>query len=93
MLATIACNEYNLCMQYTIRNVPEYLDAALRSSARAQGKSLNEVTIEALARGAGMSDIRRRQRDLRDIAGSWRNDPAFDNAQADQDTIDEAMWR
>jgi plasmid stability protein len=80
-------------MQYTIRNVPEYLDAALRSSADAEGKSLNEVAIEALARGAGLKEHRSRQRDLHDIAGSWRKDPAFDSAVAAQDTIDEAMWR
>ncbi len=80
-------------MQYTIRNVPSYLDAALRSSAQQQGKSLNEVTIEALARGAGLGEGRCRQRDLGDIAGSWRKDPAFDSALAAQDTIDEAMWR
>jgi plasmid stability protein len=80
-------------MQYTIRNVPNYLDAALRVSAQEQGKSLNEVAIEALARGFGMGDERVRQRDLSDIAGSWKRDPAFDRAIAAQDTVDEEMWR
>ncbi|MGO9340808.1 MAG: FitA-like ribbon-helix-helix domain-containing protein [Terracidiphilus sp.] len=79
-------------MQYTIRNVPEYLDAALRGSAREQGKSLNEVAIEALARGFGLGDNRVRQRDLSDIAGSWRKDPVFERAPAAQDTVDEEMW-
>jgi plasmid stability protein len=92
-LAIGACNAYNVCMQYTIRNIPNYLDAALRVSAREQGKSLNEVAIEALARGFGMGDERVRQRDLSDIAGSWRRDPAFDRAIAAQDTVDEEMWR
>ncbi len=80
-------------MQYTIRNVPDYLDAALRSLADEQGKSLNEVAIEALARGAGVSERRSRQRDLHDVAGTWRKDQAFSDAIAAQDTIDEAMWR
>ena len=80
-------------MQYTIRNIPSYLDAALRATAEEQGKSLNEVAIEALARGAGVSGHRSRRRDLRDIAGSWKEDPAFDSALAAQDTIDEEMWR
>jgi Zn/Cd-binding protein ZinT len=88
-----ACTAYNICMQYTIRNVPEYLDAALRDSAREQGKSLNEVAIEALARGFGLGDAQVRQRDLSDIAGSWRKDPAFERAIAAQDTVDEEMWR
>ncbi|HEY6347777.1 MAG TPA: hypothetical protein VI636_00055 [Candidatus Angelobacter sp.] len=93
LLAHPACNAYNLCMQYTIRNVPDLLDEALRRSAREQGKSLNEVAIEALARGAGLSERRFRQRDLSDIAGSWRKDPAFDAAVAAQDTIDAELWR
>ncbi|HTW48486.1 MAG TPA: hypothetical protein VMD92_11075 [Acidobacteriaceae bacterium] len=80
-------------MQYTIRNIPDPLDAALRRSAREKGKSLNEVALEALVRGAGLGDRRIRQRDLGDIAGSWRNDRAFDQARAAQDTIDEELWR
>src|ERR1700677_440282 len=89
MLAFYACTAYNKCMQYTIRNVPDTLDEALRRVARERGKSLNDVAIEALARGAGITGERRRQRDLGDIAGTWRKDPAFDSAVAAQDTIDE----
>jgi hypothetical protein len=92
VLASLACNAYNKCMQYTIRNIPEYLDASLRSSAQEQGKSLNEVAIAALIRGAGLGEGSHRRRDLRDIAGSWRKDPAFDAAIAAQNTIDESMW-
>ena len=80
-------------MQYTIRNVPDYLDAALRDAAREQGKSLNEVAIEILARGAGLSGRQIRQRNLADIAGSWKKDPAFESAIAAQDTVDKEMWK
>jgi plasmid stability protein len=79
-------------MQYTIRNVPEYLDAALREAARRQGKSLNEVAVLALVRGAGLGESLRRKRDLGDLAGSWREDAAFNSALAAQDTIDDGMW-
>ncbi|MFY9673726.1 MAG: hypothetical protein WCB53_16535 [Terriglobales bacterium] len=79
-------------MQYTIRNVLPALDAALRRLAREQGKSLNEVTLESLARGTGLSE-RWRQRDLSDLAGSWREDAAFDSAVKAQDTIDAELWR
>jgi len=79
-------------MQYTIRNVPEYLNAALRNAARKEGKSLNEIAVLALVRGAGLSEVPRRKRDLGDLAGSWREDAAFDTALAAQDTIDEEMW-
>jgi plasmid stability protein len=93
MIALDACTAYNACMQYTLRNVPDILDEALRKTARAHGKSLNEVAIEALARGAGVTGEPNRQRDLSDIAGTWRKDAAFDSALADQDTIDKEMWK
>lgn len=80
-------------MQYTIRNVPDPLDAALRRKAREQGKSLNEVAVEALTRGAGLSEHRDRHRDLSDIAHTWQKDPAFDSALAAHDTIDEDLWK
>ena len=62
-------------------------------AAREQGKSLNEVTIEALARGAGVSGEPCRRHDLHDIAGTWRNDRAFDRAPEAQDAVDEESWR
>ena len=80
-------------MQYTIRNIPEPVDTALRRHAREQGKSLNDVAVEALARGAGITEQKSKQRDLRDIAGSWRKDPAMERALAAQDAVDEDMWR
>ena len=80
-------------MQYTIRNIPPILDEALRRAARERGKSLNEVAIEALAQGAGVDPDRRPRRDLGDVAGTWRKDPAFDSALAAQDTIDDEMWQ
>lgn len=79
-------------MQYTIRNIPKGLDGALRRAAREQGKSLNDVTIEALARGTGFSGEHTRRRDLSDIAGSWCEDPLFDAAVADQDVIQADLW-
>jgi len=80
-------------MQYTIRNVPDYLDAALRSAARERGKSLNEVILDALTDGAGLGNVPCRKRELGDIAGTWVEDPAFDATLAEQDAIDDGMWR
>lgn len=80
-------------MQYTIRGVPRAVDGALRGRARAAGKSLNEVAIEALADGAGVSGTARKRRDLGDIAGTWRADKDFQAALAAQDRVDEGLWR
>jgi hypothetical protein len=77
-------------MQYTIRGVPPAVDAALRKRARVSGRSLNDVVIEALAEGAGISLQRR---NLDDIAGTWIEDKAFDEAIAAQDQIDWDMWK
>jgi len=92
-LAYYACIAYNRCMQYTIRKVSNTLDAVLRRWAREQGKSLNEVATEAMARGAGLTGRAARQRDLHDIAGTWREDRAYHRTRAAHETIDEELWR
>lgn len=80
-------------MQYTIRGIPPLVDNAIRERARADGKSLNEVAIEVLAEGAGVSGVPRKRRDLRDIAGSWKADRQIEAALAEQDRVDEDLWR
>jgi hypothetical protein len=80
-------------MQYTIRGIPPVVDAAIRKRARATGKSLNEVVVEALAEGAGVAGEPRKRRDLGDIAGSWKPDRAVEAALAEQDRVDEDLWR
>jgi len=80
-------------MQYTIRKVSDTLDAALRRAAREQGKSLNEVAIEAMTRGAGLTEPAVQQRDLHDIAGTWREDRAFDRARELHESIEAELWR
>jgi len=80
-------------MQYTLRGIPPILDAELRRRAETEGKSLNAVAIEALVRGAGLSETPLRQRDLGDVAGTWQEDCDFDDVIADQLRIDERLWR
>lgn len=88
-----ASSAYTACMQYTLRNVPPLLDEALREKAREEGKSLNEVTIEALLVGVGLAGQPVKRRDLSDIAGSWVNDPATDEILQEQRRIDPELWR
>lgn len=80
-------------MQYTIRGIPPAVDAALRERAHATGRSLNEAAIDALADGVGASGAVRRRRDLGDIAGTWKPDKALEDALADQDRVDEELWK
>ena len=79
-------------MQYTVRNIPRTLDEELRRRAREQGRSLNEVALQAMARGVGQSAESVRFRDLADLAGTWKEDPEFDAAIEAQNTIDPELW-
>jgi plasmid stability protein len=80
-------------MQYTIRNVPVAVDRALRARAAREGKSLNEVANEALARGLDLQGTPVRRRDLSAIAGSWVRDRQVEQALDAQREIDPDLWK
>jgi len=80
-------------MQYTLRGIPPALDEALRERAKAEGKSLNEVAVEALAEGLGLGDEDIVRRDLSDVIGTWRREAAVEAALAAQDRVDEGLWK
>jgi plasmid stability protein len=80
-------------MQYTIRNVPAHLDRALRQRAREQGRSLNDVALEALLQALGLNADSAPRRDLSDIAGTWKEDPDTAAALKHQRRIDKDLWR
>lgn len=79
--------------QYTIRLVPAEIDRALRQQAKQQGRSLNDVLLEALARGVGLNGPKRVFDDLDHLIGTWVEDPEFDKAIAEQDEVELEMWR
>ncbi len=81
-------------MQYTVRDVPSHIDAALRRKAREERKSLNQLLRDALSKEAGSdASALALHHDLDHLAGRWDEDPEFDRAIAAQDQVDEAMWR
>ena len=43
-------------IQYTVRGIPERVDAALRREANAQGISLNQATLRTIARGLALHE-------------------------------------
>ncbi len=81
----------NINTQYTIRRVSADVDRALRQRARRLGKSLNQVALEALTRGAGLESAAR-YGDLDGFFGSWVADRAVDEALADQRRVDKDLW-
>ncbi|MEO7362923.1 MAG: hypothetical protein ABI120_21500 [Gemmatimonadaceae bacterium] len=93
MLAGRAGSAYIKCMQYTLRNIPPHLNRVLRMRARRTGLSLNEVVLEALIREAGLSAELIQRRSLTDLAGTWAEDPEFDEAIRDQDSVDPLIWK
>jgi hypothetical protein len=93
LLASRVYIAHDFCMQYTLREIPPAVGPELRRRAKAEGKSLNTVAIEALVRGCGLGESPIRQRDLADVAGTWQEDREFDQAIEDQDRIDEQLWR
>ena len=80
-------------MQYTLSGIPPVLDEAIRERAKEEGKSLNEVAVEALADGLGLGDEEIVRRDLSDIVGTWRREAAVEAALAAQDRVDEGLWK
>ncbi len=71
-------------MKYTLRNVPEVVDRALRARADRLGKSLNEVAVLALAESTGHTIESPPRRDLGDIIGAVPPDPGLNDALSDQ---------
>jgi hypothetical protein len=70
------------------------VDKALRRKAQIERKSLHEVLLEALIREVEGTNVPERlYTDLDALAGSWVEDPGFDEAIHAQDRVDEEHWR
>lgn len=80
-------------MQYTLRNIPRRLDKALRAKAKAEGKSINTIAVEALEAAMGVNGQPVVRRDLSGIVGTWVEDPAFDAVIREHDQVDPEMWK
>ena len=79
-------------MQYTIRGITPQIDETARERAKAEGKSLNDVALEALVNGLGLrEDVVRR--DLSDVAGTWKKDAALEAALAARDRVETGLWK
>ncbi len=75
----VAYNVGMKSLQYTIRSVPPKLDSVLRRRAQKTSRSLNEVVIEALEKGAGVTSGARFD-DMDWFIGNKSLDSSFDEA-------------
>jgi hypothetical protein len=80
-------------MQYTIRNISAALDDRLRKRAAEERRSLNETVVRILTEALGLSITVAPRRDVSKVAGTWKDDPVFDRALLDQDTVDADLWK
>jgi hypothetical protein len=92
-LEYIACMRRTEKEQLTIRSVPRTVGTRLRERARREGKSLNTAAVGALIRGIGLPDLEGRFTDLDDLVGSWIDDPGFDHAIEEMDSVDPDLWK
>lgn len=76
---------------YTLSAIPDHVERELRRRALEERKDVNSVILESLERGLGLrNDV---HTDLDFLIGSWQGDPAFDEAVATFETVDEELWR
>ncbi len=80
-------------IQYTLRQIPDRVDARLRETATQYGVSLNTAAVDALARALGIEGQPVVHHDLDDLAGTWVADKKFDRVMAEMDRIDPELWR
>jgi plasmid stability protein len=71
-----------------IQNIPRQIDEALRARAQAQGKTVDQVAIEAMETGLGLNAQQQKKRDLNDVAGTWVEDPVFDQVREFHERVD-----
>ena len=76
-------------MTLVLENLPPTVTQALEKRAQEEGRALQDVAIDALQRGLAQPAAR----DLSDIAGTWVEDPAFDQAVAEFERVDSDLWK
>ncbi len=87
-----ALHAYREGMQYTLRNLPPQVDAAIRDQGRREQRSINDVALEALQRAFGLTPQVGPRRDLSQLYGRQVDDPAVDQALDHQRQVDPDLW-
>lgn len=80
-------------MTLTLANLPDELNDALHEKARVEGKSVDQVAVEAIHTGLGLAGPGKR-RNLSDFAGSLSADDAavIEATVREMDNTDLRSW-
>lgn len=84
-----------MCIQLTLRDIPEDLEKEIRRIARERGTSINKTIRELLSESLGIDQSSGKKRDLSDFAGFWDEEEAeeFDKATEVFEKVDEELWK
>ncbi len=69
------------------------MDNVVREKAERYRTSLNALLLDALAKGLGTGEEPVLFHDMDDLAGTWVEDEAFDDAIASFGVVDEDLWK
>ena len=78
-------------MTLVLRDIPEDVERALRAKAQAEGKTPEQVAIEAIA--ATTSPTGKEKNDFSAVVGTWVEDPIFDEIGREHERIDPDLWK
>lgn len=78
-------------MTLVLRDIPEDVERALRAKAQAEGKTPEQVAIEALA--ATTSPSSAKKSDFSAVVGTWVEDPVFEQIRREHEQIDPELWK
>jgi len=79
--------------QHTIRNVTERLNARLREIAAEYGQSLNEASLAALKKGAGISEAKVVHHDLDGLSGTCVRDKKSECPLDTMRVVGASVWK
>ena len=79
---------YDVHVNLQIQNIPHQVNKALRAKAKAEGKPVDQVALEAIKVGLGLGSKGKKKRDLSDVAGTWVEDPVFDEIRQYHERVD-----
>ena len=80
-------------LQYTIRNIPEPVDRAMRKRAKLSGKSFNQTVVDTLTAATVGSSGKGTKETFDWMFNTGTLDDDFEEAIGDMSRIDPELWK